>query len=675
MALGGGRRDGGVVSGSENGGVNGRSGFYSDRRGDGDVREGGARRGGGVDGGGDDDGVDGRSGSNGDGRRDSGGGDDDVGGGGGDSAADGTISNGPARRLRLGLLPGTPVREWSAGGGFMCNGLPIGSPDYVLQTLQSKLETSVADAADALVALSRLSIQERCLLLLFCINSKAIHILRGVPPSAGLETAEIIDAKIIDTYAHITFTAPALLRADHPNQALQQLRFPPSHGGPGLTSLVYTYPAAYVGSFANCLANLRSFEPIAETIAEGTAAEWPDQGAGPKGCRTGPLPDIDRAWHHGLECGDDAPLFALPQIRVITAFHDDNDTPDLNKLSRAPKHAQAVLSRALTQYRFDRIVNNSDVDPYARARLKVCCGYGSGDWLRVLPINDTHFTDPQYLVALSLCLGLPIKAIGPNTTCLRTCPTAATRDSPPLADAHKWSFGDHFFWCPAGSKLEGKTNCLARHNAIVKVLISMLREVFGYTCCDSQRGQALSINDSKRVDFSAESLSRRPLPRACDVTVLHPFTTSHLAAALACGADFLNTAGDSAKEKKHGADARAAGYDFFPASFASTGAWGPGIKKWFQELWGEKFKEAEADHEPTDPIARQMLHWRARVSACIQRANGQMLLSRACHQDIACPDHTACARASCLPDASHYGRAGLAHNRTLSTLRRAQRAA
>jgi len=68
------------------------------------------------------------------------------------------------------------------------------------------------------------------------------------------------------------------------------------------------------------------------------------------------------------------------------------------------------------------------------------------------------------------------------------------------------------------------------------------------------------------------------------------------------GAGFLAIAGDAHKLKKHGANARAAGFDFIPAAFASLGAWGPGIKKWFDELWQEKIKEAKAAHKPVWPI-------------------------------------------------------------------------
>ena len=95
---------------------------------------------------------------------------------------------------------------------------------------------------------------------------------------------------------------------------------------------------------------------------------------------------------------------------------------------------------------------------------------------------------------------------------------------------------------------------------------------FGYICCSTQRGQTLSRTDKKRVDFAAESVPRRVLPRAVDVTVLHPLCPAHLDDALTVGANFLALAGDAHKIKKHGADARAAGFELVPAAFASLGA-------------------------------------------------------------------------------------------------------
>jgi hypothetical protein len=575
------------------------------------------------------------------------------------------ISNDLDCRRQLGLIDNIPVREWDAGGGFMCNGLPIGSPSFVEERLK-KFEANIAGAATVLTSLNGCSVQDRVLLLVFCINSKGNHLLRAVPPSAGMATAGRLDEIICATAAHITFTDPRLLDAAHPNHALKQLRLPPSKGGAGLASLADTYPAAYIGSLANTLDHLRGIDPIADVVAEGSADDWRNH--------TGPLLDVYRIWGVGLEPGD-TPLSDLPKVRAIDNLKGADGALDLNYLSRAPIHAQSAFSRALIQERFNGIVSNDAVHPFVRARMKVCTGFGAADWLRALPTKDTTFTDPQYLVAFDLFFGLPIKAIGRTTTCVPTCALASARTSGPVADFASWRYGGHFFHCSAGSRLEGVTNCLGRHNNLTAILVSLLSEKFGYTCCSTQRGQALSLNDKKRIDFSAESIPRHILPRAVDVTVLHPLAPAHLDDALSIGADFLARAGDEHKIKKHGADARAAGFELIPAAFASLGAWGPGIKKWFEELWQEKIKEAKDAHEPVWPVIQKKLQWRARVSCILQRSNAQMLLSRATQQQSSCPAHAHRARASCLPDSAPYGRVGLAHSRSLSTARRACRVA
>jgi hypothetical protein len=547
----------------------------------------------------------------------------------------------------------------------MCNGLPIGNSFFVKERLD-KFEANIADATTVLTSLNGCSIQDRNLLLLYCVNSKSNHLLRAVPPSAGIAAAAQIDETIRATAAHITFTDPTLLAADHPNHALKQLRLPPSKGGAGLASLVDTYSSAYLGSLANTLNHLRGIGPIADVVAEGNADNWLNY--------PGPLLDAYRIFNIGLGPAD-TPFCDLPKVRSIATLKGDDGALDLNYISRAPTHAQAAFSRATIQERFDGIVSDVAVHPSVRARMKVCAGYGATDWLRALPTKDTTFIDPQYLVAFCLTFGLPIKTIGRSTTCVRTCAVASTRTSEPVADFSAWRFGDHFFHCSAGSKLDGVTNCLGRHNNVSAVLVACLSEEFGYICCSTQRGQTLSLTDKKRVDFSAESVPRHVLPRAVDVTVLHPLCPAHLDDALTVGANFLALAGDAHKIKKHGADARAAGFELVPAAFASLGAWGPSIRKWFTELWQEKIKDAKAAHEPVWPVIQKKLQWRTRISCILQRSNAQMLLSRAVHQESSCPAHAHRARASCLPDSNPYGRDGLAHSRSLSTARRALRVA
>ena len=60
-----------------------------------------------------------------------------------------TVSDNPDCHRKLGLIDAISVREWDAGGGFMCNGLPIGNSFFVKERLD-KFEANIADATTVL---------------------------------------------------------------------------------------------------------------------------------------------------------------------------------------------------------------------------------------------------------------------------------------------------------------------------------------------------------------------------------------------------------------------------------------------------------------------------------------------------------------------------------------------
>jgi hypothetical protein len=74
----------------------------------------------------------------------------------------------------------------------MCNGTPIGAPRFV-EAQADKLVGTFKAYVGVLLSLSGFSIQTRMLLLIFCVHSKMLHLLRGVPPSEGLRSAREID--------------------------------------------------------------------------------------------------------------------------------------------------------------------------------------------------------------------------------------------------------------------------------------------------------------------------------------------------------------------------------------------------------------------------------------------------------------------------------------------------
>jgi hypothetical protein len=96
------------------------------------------------------------------------------------------------------------VREWCGPeGGFLCNGTPIGAPSYVKAQVE-KLVGKFKDCANDLLNLTGCTIQTRMLLLIYCVHTQMLHLLRGIPPSDGLVGAREIDETMRITVATIT---------------------------------------------------------------------------------------------------------------------------------------------------------------------------------------------------------------------------------------------------------------------------------------------------------------------------------------------------------------------------------------------------------------------------------------------------------------------------------------
>ena len=568
-------------------------------------------------------------------------------------------------RERLALLATIPVREWDGPeGGFMCNGAPIGSPRYVEDQLDL-LVASISKAVSMLLGLVGCSIQTRMVLLIYCVHSKMLHLLRAVPPSAGLEATRRIDETLRVAIATITFTAPELLEESHNNKALAQLCLPPSFGGAGLAALERTHPAAFLGSVASCLKLLSKVGLLADALG-GPTADW-EGGAGPLG-------NVFEVWHRGV--GNGPAFSSLPKIRALKQLHDSNDSLSLDRLARAPKKAQRAFARALADFDFAAIVNNVNIDPTVKARIIVCKGYGASAWLRALPCNETRLLDAQYGVAWALFFGLPVKAIGPHTTCVGTCAYAARLDAP-ARQQPGWAFGFHFFNCAAGSKTEGVTNMLGRHDALSRVFGNFYTSL-GFTVCTNKQAQSYSLVDGRKVDMSVEDLSRRAAPTAIDFTVLLPWAPLHQDEVLRAGGNYLRKFGDEAKTKKHAPAVEAAGAKFLPAAFSVLGAWAPAITKEFSLLWKAEIDSAKAAGEAVWPVIQRKMLWRAKISVALMRANAQMLLSRARCQGTLNPAHAHRARCSHL--ASHRSPAqrpkdySLPHSRRLCADKRDARA-
>jgi len=139
------------------------------------------------------------------------------------------------------------------------------------------------------------------------------------------------------------------------------------------------------------------------------------------------------------------------------------------------------------------ITEDVTIDAFVRTRIKVCASTGASDWLRILPGADGKglLTDAQYAIAFALFFGLPCKAISPTTTCVPTCARAARLGDPDLKE-RGWFFAHHFFHCGAGSRLEGCTNTLGRHNALAVTCGNCFSDL-GFNVCTDKRAQVSGL--------------------------------------------------------------------------------------------------------------------------------------------------------------------------------------
>ena len=367
--------------------------------------------------------------------------------------------------------------------------------------------------------------------------------------------------------------------------------------------------------------------------------------------RPGPLAEVHKAWYFGT---GGPPLASLERIQKNTQLLGSSGSPSLCKIHLMPTKAQRALSRGLADAKWAAAVDEaSNPDPLVRTRLVGCKAAGAMDWMRVIPGTDglCKLDDFVYSVIFALLFGLPMGAVGPQTTCVASCHRARSLDGPALLE-RGWFFGHHFLICPAGRRLQGVVNLVARHNALSLVFGNMLATEFNFTVDTSKKGNQYAADDERCVDMSYSMTSGNGSSTAIDFTCVSPW--AHDGQAQVSATDFLRAVGDEEKIKKHAQHVQDQGANFLPASFSVLGAWGPAVSSWFYGLWKGKVESAKDRGESAAPIVRKMMWWRGRVSVVLMRTNAKMILSRATNQGQNCPRHQHGARIACCGRRTGY---------------------
>ena len=261
------------------------------------------------------------------------------------------------------------------------------------------------------------AVQAAALLLRMCGASKINHLLRTTPPQVVRSAAAEFDDALLAAYEEVAKLDP--LTADQRYQCQLPIRL----GGRGLRSQHSLAPAAWLGSWAQCLSEVRArtdlpclddlgtcLLPLAVACREaaaGLSSSSPDQ------------PPMD--W---------TALVARPHLKL----------QKLLSMNLDKKHRGDLLSRA---------------DEEGCARLRSCAGPFSGGWQLASPASPSErLDDADYLLTARSLLG---QAVAPPH--IRTCGNRAVSGpraggpcgEPICAAAH------HSYRCPRGGGLVSRS--------------------------------------------------------------------------------------------------------------------------------------------------------------------------------------------------------------------------
>ena len=206
--------------------------------------------------------------------------------------------------------------------------------------------------------------QAASLLLRSCGSSKITHLLRSTPPEKVHAAAGAFDTAVLEAYEKLANLDPL---TDHQRT---QCRLPLRLGGRGLRSQLRLAPAAWVGSWAQNLSEVKQRSGL-DCLADLEACDLP----------------------LAVACKN-----ALATLPGPQAGGDEDDTlPTWRELAHAPRRsAQRLLSRRLDKKLHADLLN--DLDAKHRARLRSCGGPLGAGWQLASPalpaerLDDADFT-------------------------------------------------------------------------------------------------------------------------------------------------------------------------------------------------------------------------------------------------------------------------------------------
>ena len=473
------------------------------------------------------------------------------------------------------------------------------------------------------------AVQVAALLLRLCGAGKLTHLLRSNPPTRTTGAARAYDEALLTAYAKLAALDPLT------ESQQEQCQLPLRSGGRGLRSQERLAPAAWVGSWAQCLS---------EVLARSGVDSLED-------LETSELP-LARACREALA--------ALPAA-TANDRHDE-DLPTWRELALEPrKKVQKTLSRRLDKNNYSSLLGRLGTDD--RARLRSCGGPLAAGWQLASPaLAAERLEDEDYEATARTLLGQDLAAAD-RRTCLnkrKTGPNAGeTCGAAVCSKAH------HAHRCSIGGGLK------SRSKAEEKVWASIHAECgfqtdsevhvpawdrWRWHCLGADcpaRGVAFapptapcgacgSVLESRREEalLDLEVRSVEVPRRYLDVTVRHsvPGNAEHLLRA--ANADGV-PAREAEREKHLWYPAGRTPSSLVPLAVETYGRHGKEALRYLRKLARKQASQLEEGGERA--ASHLVLRWGCRLSVALHRANAANLrrclgadLRKAGGRELAC---------------------------------------
>lgn len=294
--------------------------------------------------------------------------------------------------------PSVPLSEGirAAANGFVALGVPIGSPEFVVEHVASSLAPFRLHA-DLIPHLGQS--QVAYLLLTRCFAARPAFLPRCLPPTAPFRAAfDIHDRALLDVLEGVIGGDP------FSSLHVRQTHLRTAHGGLGLPSLALQAPLAFVAAWAQVAPVLGStFAAAGEVLLPAAIAFSPPLSP------TFPFQEALRAAHASLPSSVTA---SLPPFSALT--------------SPGPSRSLAPLAKALHFHLFEGLLASLP-SADAKARLLSGAGPAAGAWLHALQLHPaTTLSDAHFRSAVRLRLDHPFPHLSGRPLCACGSPFGAS---------------------------------------------------------------------------------------------------------------------------------------------------------------------------------------------------------------------------------------------------------